>query len=346
MSHSNVFDITTPTDDNFAGDGDDKIRQNQIDLKERLELDHYMDGEVLTTLPNADGYHKKVTLKALSADPLIVNETIGTIIITNDTPAVFTHDTHGLSMGDRVSFTTTGSLPSGLTVGQHYWVVTIDANTFNLSTSYDNAIALDELIATSSAGSGTHTMVKYAVGYGILYTKVVEGVTELFYVDAERGIVNQLTSNGAMNMNKLQASLDANFKDIPNIAGYFHDDLMYTCVVPWSYNTTVITKTLVITFLTKVTFKSLIIINVPTETAEYELYPGTYTLEENVPYDYFSSPISRTIVIKLDGVTLYTINAQNADPNTLLTYYDPQLKMYLKKTLFGGETAEDSFTIS
>jgi len=72
MAHSNTFDITTPTNNNFSGDGDDKIVQNQVDLKQRLEMDHNMDGVLNTALPTADGYHKKVTLKELGTDPTIL----------------------------------------------------------------------------------------------------------------------------------------------------------------------------------------------------------------------------------------------------------------------------------
>jgi hypothetical protein len=53
-----------------------------------------------------------------------------------------------------VAFSTTGVLPTGLTVGAVYYVSKINATTFNVSTSP----TLSPLVATSAAGSGTHTV--------------------------------------------------------------------------------------------------------------------------------------------------------------------------------------------
>lgn len=104
----------------------------------------------------------RTTYAALFA---IICGTIGTATITNATPAVVTLSSHGLQTGDQVYLTTTGSLPTGLTANTLYYAVRIDANTFNLATSRANAYAATK-IATSSAGSGTHTVNDCAYGLG------------------------------------------------------------------------------------------------------------------------------------------------------------------------------------
>jgi hypothetical protein len=81
----------------------------------------------------------------------------GSATITNATPAVVTLEGHGFSTGDIVYFTTTGALPTGLSINTRYWVNTPTSSNFKLSTSLANAQA-GTSIATSSAGSGTHTV--------------------------------------------------------------------------------------------------------------------------------------------------------------------------------------------
>lgn len=82
-----------------------------------------------------------------------------TITVTIASPAVVTRTAHGYSTGAVTTaqrFTTTGALPTGLTAGTTYYVTVIDANTFYVSTSADNALA-GTYINTSGSQSGTHT---------------------------------------------------------------------------------------------------------------------------------------------------------------------------------------------
>lgn len=77
----------------------------------------------------------------------------GTVTITNADPAVVTYTNSGLTLTTPVVFTTTGALPTGLTAGSTYYVVsTPTASTFTVSSTVGGAA-----IATSSAGSGVHT---------------------------------------------------------------------------------------------------------------------------------------------------------------------------------------------
>lgn len=79
--------------------------------------------------------------------------TTSTVTITNATPGVVTWAAHGLANGTPILFTTTGALPTGLTVGTAYFVRNAAANTFELATASGAASS----VATSSAGSGVHT---------------------------------------------------------------------------------------------------------------------------------------------------------------------------------------------
>lgn len=75
----------------------------------------------------------------------------GTITIAN--PAVITATAHGWVEGTQVQFSTTGSLPTGITSGVTYIVRNPATNTFNIS-----AEAEGDLITTTGSQSGTHTV--------------------------------------------------------------------------------------------------------------------------------------------------------------------------------------------
>jgi len=77
----------------------------------------------------------------------------GTATITIAAPWVVTFTWHALATGNKVYFTTTGSLPTGLAINTDYFVTVIDANTFNLSLTLWGAS-----ITTTGSQSGTHTL--------------------------------------------------------------------------------------------------------------------------------------------------------------------------------------------
>jgi microcystin-dependent protein len=87
----------------------------------------------------------------------LLNTEKGICTISINTPAVITLTNHGLTTGQKIYFTTTGALPTGLSANTTYWINVTGANTFNLATSYANLIT-STYIATSGTQSGTHTM--------------------------------------------------------------------------------------------------------------------------------------------------------------------------------------------
>ena len=91
--------------------------------------------------------------------------TIGTFTVTIASPGVVTLTSHGLQTADAVYLTTTGALPTGLSANTRYWVIRVDANTFNLASSQANALA-GTAINTSGSQSGTHTANLAPAGVG------------------------------------------------------------------------------------------------------------------------------------------------------------------------------------
>lgn len=73
------------------------------------------------------------------SDPSPILDPAGTTIVKTNvvsisiaSPCVITWTSHGLTSDCVVKFTTTGSLPTGLTVGTAYYVIPVDANTFKV----------------------------------------------------------------------------------------------------------------------------------------------------------------------------------------------------------------------
>lgn len=76
-----------------------------------------------------------------------------TVTISNASPAVVSWASHGLDVDTAVVFTTTGTLPTGLTAGDTYYVKTVLTDgTFTVAATKGGTV-----INTSGAGSGTHT---------------------------------------------------------------------------------------------------------------------------------------------------------------------------------------------
>jgi len=78
--------------------------------------------------------------------------------------------TNDWSNYQKVQFTTTTTLPTGLSAGTDYWLVRQSATTAKVATSYANALA-GTVIAFTDAGTGTHTLTcrlpRYSDGAGV-----------------------------------------------------------------------------------------------------------------------------------------------------------------------------------
>lgn len=71
----------------------------------------------------------------------------------------------------RVRFTTTGTLPTGLSLATDYYVIKLTDTTISVATSYANAVAGTAVAITTGTGSGTHTLncllPRYTSGAGV-----------------------------------------------------------------------------------------------------------------------------------------------------------------------------------
>jgi Flp pilus assembly protein TadG len=94
------------------------------------------------------------------------------------TPTTFTANGHGLSVGDAIAISSSGTVPSGLSTSTIYYVASKTTNTFTLATgsssgtqlsnigSYTGTLSFIPLIATtSSSQSGTQSYVTNATAY-------------------------------------------------------------------------------------------------------------------------------------------------------------------------------------
>lgn len=89
----------------------------------------------------------------------------------NTSTDVITETAHGLSTGVKGQLTTTGTLPTGLSLATDYFIIKTDANSFQLATSLANAEAGTNIDITG-AGSGTHTFTPTVdLQYGKLNSK-------------------------------------------------------------------------------------------------------------------------------------------------------------------------------
>ena len=79
-----------------------------------------------------------------------------TVSASSSTGLLLTY-TNDFNTYTKVRFTTTGTLPVGLSVDTDYWLVRQNATTAKVATSYANALA-GTVIAYTDGGSGTHTM--------------------------------------------------------------------------------------------------------------------------------------------------------------------------------------------
>lgn len=86
-----------------------------------------------------------------------------TFTVTIASPAVVTANAHGLSAGDKIHFTTTGGLPSGMAANTDYYVIAsgLTTNAFEFALSPSGSA-----VNTTGTQSGIQTLYKSAYGKG------------------------------------------------------------------------------------------------------------------------------------------------------------------------------------
>lgn len=114
------------------------------------EFDIEIWGSTTIAVTAAEIYGASLHANAISA---------ANIISVNTGADTVTKVGHGLVTGDGpLRFTGTGTLPSGLAVATDYWVIRVDADTFKLSTSVENALRLIPIdLGAGFTGTITYT---------------------------------------------------------------------------------------------------------------------------------------------------------------------------------------------
>lgn len=129
----------------------------------------------VVALVDVIGFYRKTPITSTAADAttntLSESDTFtadaGTDLCTHTSSANFPSN---ILTGTRVRLTSSGTLPAGLALATDYYVIKMSDTTFELATSYTNAIAGTQIDITS-AGTGTHTMSRllprYTNGAGV-----------------------------------------------------------------------------------------------------------------------------------------------------------------------------------
>lgn len=111
-------------------------------------------------------YNFKVTLNDAAAP--ISN----TVTMTIAVPGAVTWTAHGLAAGTGIKFSTTGALPTGIVAGTTYFVLVIDANTFNVAATIGGTA-----ITTSGTQSGVHTATTVPAPSNVMFKAKVVSFT-------------------------------------------------------------------------------------------------------------------------------------------------------------------------
>jgi hypothetical protein len=96
--------------------------------------------------------------------------------VTIASPAVFTQTGHGYVAGDKLRFSTTGALPTGLTAGTYYYVISagLGTDTFQVSATEGGSA-----VNTSGSQSGTHNIQLSQAIWGSQWRNIAMG--DLYY---------------------------------------------------------------------------------------------------------------------------------------------------------------------
>jgi microcystin-dependent protein len=129
-----------------------------------------------------------------------------TVTISITSPAVITWTNHGLSSGDIIYFTTTNSLPTGLTsITTPYYVSTngLSTNTFQVNSTINvSGVMTSSLVNTSGTQSGTHTAWYAPFGIG-------NGSTTFTLPDLRGEFIRGWSNNRSVNPNRVFGSFQS-----------------------------------------------------------------------------------------------------------------------------------------
>jgi len=102
-------------------------------------------------LPSASGFMGQIQLLEKELILFYGSRNYQVFTVTIASPGVITKNNHRLNTDDKVSFITTGALPTGLSADTYYFVIYGTADTFTVSATKGGTA-----INTSGSQSGTH----------------------------------------------------------------------------------------------------------------------------------------------------------------------------------------------
>lgn len=130
--------------------------------------------------------------KWTDATPSAVNFAPSAVNITTEKITIVAH---GLVTGSVIQFSTTGTLPAGLSLSTNYYAVKIDANTIQVADSLAHALAATPVIINiTDQGSGTHTETATALANAAI--KLQGSFDNSFWFDIDSGSVT-ITGNSS-----------------------------------------------------------------------------------------------------------------------------------------------------
>lgn len=167
LQFQSVFDVTANAGTLWHG-GD--VGANADDFKTLLS--GYAVTAAATVVPNVLqlvdvlGWHRVTSVTTTSAQNTVNSNTF-TASSSSGLLLTYAND---WSNFQKVRFTTTTTLPTGLALNTDYWLVRVSATTARVATSLANAKA-GTVIAFTDAGTGTHTLTcrlpRYSDGAGV-----------------------------------------------------------------------------------------------------------------------------------------------------------------------------------
>jgi len=111
-------------------------------------------------------FHRVTTVTTATAQNTI---TSNTFTASSSSGLLLTY-TNDFTNYQKVQFTTSGTLPTGLSLDTDYWLIRVSSTTSRVAASYADAIA-GTAIAFTDAGTGTHTLTcrlpRYSDGEGV-----------------------------------------------------------------------------------------------------------------------------------------------------------------------------------
>lgn len=106
-------------------------------------------------------------IAGLSGNPTITQVIDSSNVNTGTSVITFNENITPLCTGDIVRWTTTGTLPGGLSGGTSYWIRRLSSTTATMHTTYAGAKANTGMVTLTDGGTGDHTMTRQTAASGI-----------------------------------------------------------------------------------------------------------------------------------------------------------------------------------